>query len=440
MPRLTYLLIALIFVLVSCTKPAIDPVVQPAVVKSLGFTKAWGNAFGGTDAETSTSLVSTSDGGYVTIGRTYSNDGDVTGFRGLIDLWIVKVDAGGNKVWQRTIGGSKDDYGLFIAQNPDGSLVCGGFTKSSDGDISSNQGNTDALLLKLDKNGNLLWLKTFGGTGSDYAASIVRNADGTFLIGGSSSNDSGTSDQNAWTFKVDANGMLIWQKKFGGSGEDQFNSIIPTTDGGYILAGTTGSNDGDISGFHASISDVWVVKIDGSGNKIWTRAIGGSGGESPGGITQSNDDGYILVGRSTSNDGDITGNQGGLDGYIIKLDKNGNTLWQKTLGGTNSDWLQTIIPSSDGGFLIGASSKSNDGDFSSILGFQDAWIVKIDSDGNMMGKQIVGGSAHDEIAALTINTDGSYAFAGSSQSVDGDVSGHHGSILTDFWVLKFTDK
>jgi len=424
---------------ICCNKAAQDQG-KTSTVENLNYSKAWGKAFGGTDVETTSSIISTTDGGYVLIGRTYSNNGDITNFHGLIDIWVVKVDAGGNMVWQKAIGGSLDDYGMSIAQNPDGSILGTGFTKSIDGDLAGNNGNTDAVLFKLDQDGNLLWLKNFGGTGADYAASIVRNSDGTFLISGSSSNDSGAGDSDAWVYKADANGTMIWQKKYGGTGDDQFNCLIKTVDGGYIMGGTTTSTDGDISGYHGGVGDSWVVKIDPNGNKIWAKTLGGSGSESPTGIIQTTDGNYILTGKTISNDGDMIGNHGSIDGYIIKLNSNGNLVWQKTIGGSNTDWAQSIIQSNDGGYLIGASSKSNDGDFLSNLGFQDAWIVKIDADANIMGKQIVGGSAHDEIAALTKNADGSFAFAGASQSVDGDISGHHGTILTDLWLLKFTDQ
>lgn len=442
MKRLVLLSWLFVMFVMSCKKKG-EPVDRPMEVKQLNFAKAWGNAFGGTNMEVSAFMTNTLDGGYVLLGHTYSNDGDITGFKGLTDVWIVKADANGNKVWQKTIGGSKEEHGLSVISNPDGSFMGVGFTKSNDGDMNENKGSADALLFKLDMNGNLLWLKTFGGTADDFASVIVRNSDGTFVISGSTrSNANGTTDSNFWIFKVDGNGNMIWQKTYGGSGEDQINCITASDDGGYVLAGTTTSNDGDITGFHTGpgSSDVWVVKLDNMGNKVWTTTIGGSNGDAVHGVAKSNDGGYVLAGRTMSNDGDMSGNHGSIDGYVLKLNGLGKIVWQKSFGGTNDDWAKTIVPCIDGGYLIGVCSKSIDGDFTNTLGSQDVWIVKVDEDGNDMGKQIVGGSAHDEISAITVTPAGNYAFAGASQSVDGDINGHHGSVLTDFWLLKFNDQ
>ena len=423
-PAMIYLFVS------SCTKEA-----TPLQTDSLQFSKNFGKAFGGTDIETVADLAQSSTSMQTMIGSTSSNNGDITSFKGVSDVWVIQTDINGNKTWQQTIGGSGEDKGLGLIENTDGSYMGVGFTNSTDGDIAApGLGNVDALLFKLSSSGSLIWTKTYGGTGADFAASIAGNTDGTFIIAGSSSED-------AWVYKVDAAGNKLWEKKYGGSGDDKFNKLIATTDGGYLLAGVTTSSDGDITGFHpGGVSDTWLLKIDASGNKVWTKTIGGSGSDSPTAVINSNDGGYIITGKTTSNDADMPGNHGSVDGYVIKLNASGTIVWQKSLGGTDTDWINAVISTTDNGYLLAVCSKSINGDFTSSLGFQDAWIVKIDAQGNQLGKQIIGGSAHDEITALKKNANGSYSAAGASQSIDGDISGHHGSILTDFWLIQFLDQ
>src|SRR6186997_1716786 len=192
-PAMIYLFIS------SCTKEA-----EPSQTDSLQFSKNFGKAFGGTDIETVADLAPSSVSMQTMIGSTSSNNGDITGFKGVSDVWVIQTDINGNKTWQQTIGGSGEDKGLGLIENPDGSYMGVGFTNSTDGDIAApGLGNADALLFRLSSSGSLLWTKTYGGAGADFAASIIGNTDGTFIIAGSFSED-------AWVYKVDVAGNKLW--------------------------------------------------------------------------------------------------------------------------------------------------------------------------------------------------------------------------------------
>jgi hypothetical protein len=433
------LAICLLLTASSCDKNK-NETTQPTL-GNLSFNKVWGKAYGGINRESSTSIVGTSDGGYVLYGRTESNDRDVSGLNGHVDAWVLKVDAAGNTVWQRTIGGTSEDLSTSILQNTDGSFVGVGFGKSNDGDISGNRGGSDAFIFKLDKNGNRLWIKTYGGTGDDLTMAMVADGKGNYVVTGISfTGDSNTSDGQGWVFKIDGNGNLLWEKKYGGSQRDYFRAVNANLDGSFMLAGNTGSSDGDVTGYKGGPNDIWVMKIDGNGNKLWQKTLGGSGHEAAFGLVTTKDGGHLIVGSGNNNDGDLVGGHGGVDGFVMKLDGQGNKQWSKLIGGTGWETAPAIIPSKDGGYLIGAYTLSTDGDFATSLGRQDAWILKIDENGKDLGKQIIGGSDNDQIEAMAMGTDGSYVVAGFSNSQDGDVTGYQGHIVSDAWILKFKDQ
>ena len=171
-------------------------------------------------------------------------------------------------------------------------------------------------------------------------------------------------------------------KTLGGSNVDDAQSIRQTTDGGYIIAGSSNSGDGDISGNHGNY-DYWIVKLDSNGNMQWQKSLGGSSMDMAQSIQQTSEGGYIVAGSSSSNDGDVSGNHGGGDYWIVKLDINGNIQWQKSLGGSSSEQVNSVQQTFDGGYIIAGTTVSTDGDITVSYGNNDFWVVKLDSGGNM---------------------------------------------------------
>ncbi|HEX5651715.1 MAG TPA: hypothetical protein VFX58_01495, partial [Chitinophagaceae bacterium] len=215
---------------------------------------------------------------------------------------------------------------------------------------------------------------------------------------------------------------IQWQKAMGGSGYEGASSIQQTTDGGYIVAGITGSNDGDVSGSHG-VWDYWIVKLAATGNIQWQRCLGGSGQDYASSIEQTTDGGYIVAGSSYSNDGDVSGNHGVSDAWIVKLAASGNIQWQRCLGGSDVEGAYSIEQTTDGGYIVSGSTSSNDGDVSGNHGVSEAWIVKLDATGNIQWQRCLGGSGDEGAYSIEQTTDGGYIVSGSTSSNDGDVSG-----------------
>ncbi|MDR3272603.1 MAG: T9SS type A sorting domain-containing protein, partial [Flavobacteriaceae bacterium] len=344
--------------------------------------------------------------------------------------------------WQKCLGGSGGDMASSIQQTSDGGYIVAGITNSNDGDVSGNHGNSDGWVVKLNPSGEIDWQKCLGGSDYDSASSIQQTSDGGYIVAGrTSSNDGDVSgnhggNSDGWVVKLDASGAVQWQKCLGGSNSEVFNAIQQTSDGGYIVAGYTNSNDGDVSGNHGS-DDFWVVKLNASGELLWQKCLGGSGQDSVYSIQQTSDGGYIAAGFTTSNDGDVSGFHGGYyDGWVVKLDASGNLLWQKCLGGSGfEDWAYSIQQTSDGGYIVAGYTSSNDGDVSGFHGGYDGWVVKLDTSGKLLWQKCLGGSDWDFLYSIQQTSDGGYIVAGYTISNDGDVSENNGN-YHEAWIVK----
>jgi hypothetical protein len=365
--------------------------------------------------------------------------------KGLSDIWAVKVDANGSKVWEKSYGGSSVEFGSSIARTPDGNFVIAAQSKSTDGDISSNKGGSDLFVFKIDGSGNILWKKTYGGTQGEYVYSnthIAATSDGGCVIAaGTISNDGDVSgnhgDEDLWAIKLDQNGTVLWSKTYGGTLREEASGIVPSQDGGFVIAGGAESIDGDVTNNHPVTGDVWLVKIDANGNKQWQTTVGGSQSDWANAITATSDNGFMIAATTFSIDGDVSGNHGDYDAWIIKIDGNGNKVWAKTYGGSGYDDAQSIIKVNNG-FVITAITHSTDGDVIPSNGIVGAWIFQIDDTGKIIWQKNFGGSNGGEAYAVIPTSDGNFVASGLTSSNDGDVSGNHGK--TDAWIFKISGK
>jgi hypothetical protein len=295
--------------------------------------------------------------------------------------------------------------------------------------------------VKLNKHGRIQWQKCLGGSDNDYAYSIQQTTDSGYIVAGYSySNDGDVTGHHGtyyspdyWIVKLNKHGNIQWQKSLGGSYIDQAYSIQQTRDSGYIVAGYSYSNDGDVSGNHGYADD-WIVKLNKNGNIQWQKCLGGSRGDVASSIQQTTDSGYIIAGYSSSHDGDVTGKHGAVDYWILKLNKNGNIQWQKCLGGSAGDHAYSIQQTTDSGYIVAGWSESRNVDVKNNHGGTDYWIVKLNKNGNIQWQKCLGGGFADAAASIQQTTDGGYIVAGYSKSKDGDVSGKHGSY--DYWIVK----
>nr|WP_319538551.1 PKD domain-containing protein [uncultured Methanospirillum sp.] len=400
----------------------------------------WQKCFGGSGGEAAISLARTTDGGYIFCGYTNSTDGNVTGNHGNYDYWVVKFDAKGAIEWQRSLGGSDIDIGMTVNQTADNGYLITGYSYSTDGNVTGNHGADDVWALKLSSNGTSEWSTSLGGSKHDWAYSGIQTADGGFFIGGGAgSNDGNVSgnhgDYDVWVEKLTGNGTLEWQKCLGGSSEDRATSVVAAPEGGYLAAGVSESTDGDVTGNHGDY-DAWIVGLNTTGGLEWQTCLGGSGDDGATSIISTKDGGYLIGGYTNSTDGNVSGNHGYYDAWIVKLDAQGNLTWQKCLGGTGDDGAESVTQDSDGGYLIAGYTNSDEGDVSGNHGDYDAWTLKLDAEGNLKWQKCLGGTGDDNAWSLVQVASERYMVAGYAASNDGDVSGNQGNY--DVWVVDIT--
>ncbi|OYU83245.1 MAG: hypothetical protein CFE24_12265 [Flavobacterium sp. BFFFF2] len=430
------------------------------LVQSLGFGQAlqWHKNYGGTSDETATCIQNTSDGGYIVSGVTTSNDVDVSGNHGNQDFWVMKISNTGTVVWQKTLGGTGNESAQSIQTTSDGGYIVVGFTNSTNGDISGNHGGYDAWVVKLNATGSIVWQKALGGTGTDGAYSVQSTSDGgSIVVGYTTSNNGDVSgnhgNDDVWVVKLSATGTVSWQKTFGGTDNDQGYSVQTTTDGGYIVSGFTTSTNGDVTGNHGG-GDAWVVKLTSTGTLVWQKALGGSGSESFKSIQAASDGGYIMAGTASSFDGDVTGNHGFSDAWVVKLSDTGALVWQKALGGTYSDAANSIQETADGSFIVSGFAESGytvgDGDvtghsvncdINNLNGsWRDVWILKLSATGTLVWQKPYGNCYYDEAFSVQTTSDGGCIVAGATKSAGaafpGDLNLMTSKGATDVWILK----
>jgi len=307
--------------------------------------------------------------------------------------------------WEKTFGGSGSDQASSIQPTVDGGYIVAGDTDSR------GEGDSDAWVLKLDANGSLEWDATFGGIDEDKASSIQPTADGGYVVAGDTSSK-GAGNSDAWILKLDIDGSLEWDETFGGDEYDEANSIQQTRDLGYVVAGGTKSNG-------AGSKDGWVFKLNANGNTDWERTYGGEDYDSVESIQQTEDLGYVVAGVTYSD------SAGSGDAWIIKLDAGGSIEWEKTDGGDGYDSANSIQQTTDGGYIVAASN-----DMGPSYKKNNAWIIKLDRDGNKEWDKIIGKIEYTEYAVSIQQTkDLDYIVVG--------VTNSKGAGKSDAWLLRF---
>ncbi len=366
-----------------------------ALFTQSAYAVAFAKTYGGTGGDWANSVQRTSDGGYIVAGSTGSFG------TGGSDILLIKTDARGNVQWAKTYGGAGDDYASSVQRTSDGGYIVAGITSSFGAGLS------DIFLMKTDASGNVQWAKTYGGTNYEDAYSVQQTLDGGYIVAG-------------WTFsfgasiyilliKTDENGNIQWAKTYGGTGDDYASSVQRTSDGGYIVAGTTNS-------FGAGNWDIFLIKTDENGNIIWAKTYRGTDYDFASSVQQTSDGGYILAGYTNSF------GAGSDDIFLIKTDANGNVQWAKTYGGTNDDRAYPVQQTSDDGYILAGYTRSFG------AGFDDIFLVKTDANGNIIWAKTYGGTDQDWAYSVQQTSDGGYIVAGSTWSF--------GAGLYDIFLVK----
>ncbi|MEE9162548.1 MAG: hypothetical protein V3U35_06205 [Candidatus Neomarinimicrobiota bacterium] len=366
---------------------------QPAAAQT-----SFRRTFGGAREDEGSSVRQTSDGGYAVTGVTASLGG------GARNAWLLKVGPGGAEEWSRTFQNGAGHYegGEALQETGDGGFIIVGAT------LTRRPSDYDIRLTRTNGNGRQLWTRTFGGSGWDWGRFVRQTADGGFILAGwTDSQGSGGGD--LWLLKTDAQGTEEWSRTYGGIENEQGNCVQPTADGGYIVTGATTSNS-------VGEDDLWLIKTDDRGVPQWMRTLGGVGNDEGHFVAVTSDQGYIVVGSTTSF------GAGASDVWLIKVEQGGRMAWSRTFGGSQWDWGNTVYETADGGYIVAGTTLSFG------AGESDVWLIKTDDQGEEMWSQTYGGNDLDFGLSVQPATDGGYIVAGRTYS--------YGAGESDLWLIK----
>lgn len=419
--------------------------------------KIWDKTYGGNGTQFAQSIAKTADGGYIMAGFSSSDSSanKTEDSEGGEDYWIVKINSSGEQVWDRTIGGSADDFARSVVVTIDGGCIVAGtsFSDISGSKSEDSYGLQDYWVVKLDSDGNLEWDRTIGGSSVDRATSIVALSDGGFAIAGDSKStisgnksEAGNGNEDFWIVKIDGTGYVIWDKSFGGDLFDYATSVTITNDSSMVVTGYSYSG---ISGNKTEASrgqyDYWVINVDNAGNLLWNRTIGGDDFDFALSVAKTTDGGCIVTGYTSSGlAGDKTeASKGGFDYWLVKLNSAGGIVWDRTIGGSADDFSFSVITNDNDSYLVGGSSVSGiSGNKSEAnKGGSDWWVLKINSAGNILWDKTIGGDMNDDLAKIlpVPATNGGYLAVGTSNSsVSGDkIEANKG--IKDYWLVSIDD-
>ena len=421
------------------------------IKEELPLTAEWDMRYGGSGNEGFTTIIKTSDGGYLSGGYSASGvSGDKTqASQGKNDYWIVKSDANGKKLWDKRYGGSDDDYLNRIIPTKDGGyLLAGSSLSGKSGDkTEASRGDRDYCIVKVDKQGNKEWDRSYGGSGYDELKKVLQLSTGEYLLAGySNSPASGDKTQNSqgendyWLVKISSTGKKLWDQRYGGRLEEELAGIVQTAEGGYLLGGSSWSGkNGNKTEASRGKSDFWLVAVDKEGKQVWDKTYGGTGEDEAYSLGKAGKE-YFIAGQSDSPAGaDKTrDSQGGLDYWLLKVSSTGEKVWDKRYGGDKDEELRASIRTRDGGYLLAGKSFSNKSGNKrqDSQGSSDYWMVKADKEGQYEWSKTFGGSGAEELRAVIQTQEGGYLLGGKS---DSGVSGNRTQPSqggTDYWLVK----
>lgn len=438
----------------------------------------WERSYGGKHAEFLYDAIPTPDYGFLLAGSSISNkNGNKSeANKGDLDYWVWKMDEKGTAEWQKSFGGNGVDLLQSVRITTDGGFILAGTSSSN---LSADKkeackGQEDFWIIKLDAKGKELWQRTIGGSGQEKLLSIAQTKDGGYILGGTSSSNASEPDGKGivdkygksedsrgsldyWVVKLDTKGEIQWQKTLGGKYVDELKSIEQTLDEGYILGGYSNSPEsGDKAQANYGLGDYWIVKLDKEGNQLWQQTLGGDKDDNLFTLSQTKDGGFILGGNSNSGatNSKSKTNKNGTDFWVLKLDKIGTIEWQETYNYGKLDVLTSVVENQDGTYLIGGYAQSEakskgqtvKGIGSKIAkdakdkeGINDYIALKIKATGEEIWTQTVGSKGDEVLKRLFETRDGGYILAGTSK---GQVSRDKNSNIggSDFWIVKLKDK
>ena len=356
----------------------------------------WENTFGGTLADKAYGIVPMSDDGVVVVGNTRSNGGFGN------NAWIIRLNRAGDLVWEREFGGLNNDQVYGVVKTEDGGVVVAGHTRSR------GAGKSDFWVFRLGHQGNLIWERTFGTLHNDRARTVAATPDGGFLVAGTTqTNDEQEID--AWLLKLDGEGRRIWDSTFGGTGNDGIYHLAVNPDGSIATAGYTAL--GGLAGY-----DVWVLRLSKQGKMVWERKLGRGVFDAATAIAATPEGGFLVVGV-TSEDAFQKD-----DAWLLKLNGAGEVLWERIFGGAKPDTARSVLITPNNSYLVTISTSSYG------AGSADAWLLHLGKDGTLKWDRFYGGKLWDRPTSAALSTDGGLYIIGYTTTKG---MGHE-----DYWLLR----
>lgn len=360
----------------------------------------WEHTYGGSGRDEATHIAPTSDGGAVIAGdRTQDGTSNV-------DAWVIRLDKQGSTVWERTWGGPDDEHVEDVRATTDGEFIVTGETQGA------TIGLGQVWVSKLDGDGKTVWMHTYDSGRKGAAHSVLPTADGGYVVAGTEPGRV-ANYYDGWVAKIDAQGKLEWEYTYGGADDESIAAIRDTPDGGFVFVGATQS-EGE------GRTDAWIVKLDGSGQMQWEHTYGSPQPDEAMDVVTLSDQGFIVAGWT-----DRKVDRDKRDGWLLRLDAKGERIWEHTYGGREADLAYSIRPTNDGGFVVaGATASFGEGRM-------DAWVFKVDKDGNQLWNQALGGKDDEQATAVEPMLDGAFVVAGREAS--------HGAGREDAWILRLNE-
>lgn len=384
----------------------------------------WAKGIGGQQNDYASCVRETLEGNLVLVGSSNSS-GDMPGAHGLgYDAFVAVLSPLGVPLWGKAYGGSNEDYAYAIRQTIDSGFIIAGATRSADGDVSGGHGDYDMWVLKISPTGDLQWQKTLGGSAADYAYDIQVTSDSGFIVAGRSASSDGDLTTNRggfdmWIVKLSQSGAMQWQKSVGGSNDENAASVIQLSNGDYAVAGDTYSANGDVTGNHGG-EDYWIVRLSGIGSMLSGNCYGGTGSDYAQCIRQTPEGGFIVTGGSNSADGDVGAGIGGGDIWMIKLSATLGIEWERNAGSTAADVGNSVEIMADSTFLVGGYVSAGSGDVSSFYGSADYWVMNMSGNGDLIWEKIIGSLGNENATCAQQLRDGSFVAVGQSSIFSSD--------------------
>ncbi len=389
---------------------------QVEIIQDPYIFSGWSKKYGGSQEDVFKAVVATPDSGYIALGWTKSNNGDVTQAFGKEDLWIVKVDAGGQVMWQQSYGGPGQEVPWQMIATNNGYLIAA--TSNSTG-IAKLPGLFSTWLIKIDELGNIMWQNIYDRENMGIIG-LAEIPSGYVIVG--QTDDIPQNEQNAVMMKVSKSGAFQWEKTFGGPKNEIFSHVASANDGGILALGNR-----NFSAINDNISpntaDLWLVKTDADGNFQWEKQVGGASTEYASSITTTDDGGWLVAGWGIS--ADVQGYHDKNDVLLAKIAANGDVQWKKSYGGTEEEIAPNVVAvRGNGEYMVATYSRSSDGDITNRIG--DIWMFKINAAGEIVWNKSAAEAGIGYLNMVSTGGDHRYIIAGGT--------------LNDSWLYSFTDQ